>query len=220
MTASGALALAFLPLLFWAVSGLALGFVTLRRTPAVLAAGILAGLGAVACAVSVQVLFDRFVPLEIFPLSAFLPALLVALSEEGARTVAVGTARRFSTDGQDDAEAERRGLLWFGLLVGLSFFAFESLWYALRTPESLVLRLAWTLPLHGAAGVLVADRFAARPRPSFRGIVLAVIFHALWDFCMDPVRSSSRGFLFLALLTLLGAVFAAFLLWNAPSEPA
>ena len=108
----------------------------------------------------------------------------------------------------------RRGVLWFGLMSGLSFFAFESLWFALRAPESLALRLAWTLPLHGSAGIMAASVFSARGK-RWGGLALAVFFHAAWDFFREPSRASSPAFLFLSLLSLLGAVFTAFILWNA-----
>lgn len=233
MTFPAALGLAFLPALLWALFGTLTALVQPKKLAALLAAGFLAALGAVACAVALQLAFGLVLP----PVS-FVSPIVVAVTEEGARAAATGmsfavlaalagfpegSARPGSPDG---SALNRRRLLWFGLLAGLFFFALESLWFILRSPEALLVRLFWTLPLHGAAGVMTARVFVPSPRSSDGnqrrspgGLILAIVFHAAWDFCRDPVRGVSPAFLFLSLLVLLGAVFTAFLYWNAAPEP-
>lgn len=240
MTFSAALCLAFLPALLWAVSGTVSALVPLKSLAALLAAGLLSGLGAVVCAVVLQIGFG-----SVLGGYGILSPLIIAVTEEGSRTAATGAALAVlaaaagfpasaafrsgadSADRSADASGLRRRLLWFGLLAGLFFFALESLWFILRSPDTLLLRLFWTLPLHGAAGVMTARVFVpvvptndGKRRRSWSGMVLAVAFHAAWDFCRDPERAASPAFLFLSLLTLLGAVFTAFLYWNAAPEPA
>jgi len=211
MTANLALALAFLPLPAWALLGIASGTVSRGKLLPSLVAGLLAGLAAVFCAVLAQLALGLVVPN-----TTLSPWLNVALPEEIARILAVGLAAGFG--GPFAKGGDRRRVLWFGLLVGLSFFAFESLWFALRDPESLLVRLFWTMPLHGAAGVLVADRLASRYEPTFhpyRGLIAAVLLHGAWDYCREPDRLARGGtYDFLSLIFLLVTVFAAFLLWN------
>ncbi len=221
MTIPVALALSFLPVLLWGILGVLSALSPPKDLPALYAAGVLSGLGAVTCAVLSQLGIGLIFPAGPSYSGTPLASIIVAVTEESARTAAIGIAVAFlpiisGVRGDDSADesAYRRGVLWFGLLSGLTFFAFESLWYALRSPESLALRLAWTLPLHGSAGIMAASVFSAGGK-RWGGFALAVFFHAAWDFCMEPSRASSSAFLFLSLLSLLGAVFTAFILWNA-----
>lgn len=214
MTVQGALILSFVPLVLWALAGLASRLVTPRELPQRLSAGILTGLATLALALLLRYpadLASRFASLGL--LFAFPPvtSLVAALSEETARVIAL--AASLALLARRGGKGNRPRTLWFGLLAGLSMAAMENLWFSLYMPGTLAMRTLLTVPIHGAAGILAADALVPGKR-TLRGPVAAGAFHWLWNLFMDPSLPPLPVFRLGALFSSLGILFAAFIVWN------
>lgn len=95
------------------------------------------------------------------------------------------------------------------LLFALFFSAFETLAYGISSASVIGMRTFTALPLHGAATVLavtVLHPCASRKRRKVVPLLLAILGHGLFTFSME----AGGLFVFLAYISLLGLVVAAF----------
>lgn len=163
---------------------------------------------------------------------ALIPAALVpfetALAEEAAKLLAISIPLLVRMRKDPGAPVPVRAIYRDALLIGLSFAAFENIWYALSSGSGILLaRTLTAVPLHAACALIgcgaavsmtrgePTNTDGARPRVRMYGFLAAVVLHGGWNWCME--RS---GFFVLPGFALLAsAVIYAYVVWMRSDDP-
>lgn len=208
MTFTLILALSFIP----ALAFFAYAVRSKTLTAAFGLSGIARGLLAVAAVVFVS-MPDSFIPAAMVPFET-------ALAEEAAKLLAVSLPVYLALRKKEGTTVSARNIMTDALLVGLSFAAFESAWYALSSSSPvglLALRTFSALPVHAAAALVgsnAAILLGAGKKVKLAGFLTAVIAHGSYTFCME------RGGLFLipGFAVVLALTSYAFYVWSREQE--
>lgn len=207
----------FLPLILWV-------FLTVKYRIASLVQGFVmtvSALAAVVCASVFQVLLDpalsSFSGLSSVLFSSFVEAALVEeLSKLAFINLATGVR-------EPVRPPSARGILACALTLGLSFSAFETLSYALRSPSAIWVRALTALPVHAsaslAAGALVARLRGLDVRASLAGRMVLFTFAILLHGAYDAGLSLSGPLLVASFCSVGLLVLIAVRLWKE-SDPA
>jgi RsiW-degrading membrane proteinase PrsW (M82 family) len=181
---------------------------------------VLLGLAAVACASILQALLNPITSsLRGFSVTIFRSFVESALVEESVKFLAVLAlpgirTRRFSL----------RQIFSGALLLAVSFSAFETFAYSLRSPSAVFLRFFTSLPVHASVSLVGGSLIGSlvfRAESDVRiacafAFVSAVALHGAFNLFMDL----SGGFIVLGILCVGALVAQAVAAWRRVKESA